>query len=110
MKIVIDIPEAPMEDYRDLFYTIHGMAAREGLFDDKKKSRRALSLKVVLDILDGVINGTLLPKGHGRLIDADRFLETNDCFGYIEDMEVEYFNKVTPTIIEADKAESEDKK
>ena len=37
-------------------------------------------------ILNAVANGTPLPKGHGRLIDAD-----------------------APTIIEADKAESEDK-
>lgn len=53
-------------------------------------------------IVDCVINGRPLPKGHGRLIDADRFLSANDCGGYIEDMEVDYFNKVTPTIIEAD--------
>ena len=109
MKIVIDIPDAPMEDYRDLFYTIHGMAAREGLFDDKKKSRRALSLKVVLDILDGVINGTPLPKGHGRLIDADELYEDfidgtegYDCNTWSR-IEIGDIIEDTPTIIEADK-------
>lgn len=54
-------------------------------------------------IENAIANGTPLPKGHGRLIDADRFVETHDCCGYIEDMEVDYFNNVTPTIIEADK-------
>ena len=63
MQIVIDIPDAPIDDYQDLFYKIHGMAASEGLFDDKVKSQRALALKVVLDILDGIVNGTPLPKG-----------------------------------------------
>lgn len=60
MQIVIDIPNAPIKDYQDLHYKIHGMAASEGLFDDKVKSQRALALKVVLDILDGIENGTPL--------------------------------------------------
>lgn len=54
-------------------------------------------------ILDAVKNGTPLPKGHGRLIDADSFLAKYENCGYIEDMEAKYFNVVTPTIIEADK-------
>lgn len=86
MKLVIDIPE---DTYNFIQQSYGGTAV------------------VTENLYNAVFNGTLLPKGHGRLIDADRFLETNDCFGYIEDMEVEYFNKVTPTIIEADKAESE---
>ena len=67
MQIVIEIQDAPIEDYQDLYYKIHGMAASEGLFDDKKKSQRALALKVVLNVLDGVVKGTPLPKGHGDL-------------------------------------------
>jgi len=57
-------------------------------------------------IHDAIINGTLLPKGHGRLIDADILLKqpldtANYPSNYIKD---------ALTIIEADKAESEDKK
>lgn len=52
---------------------------------------------------EAIKNGTPLPKGHGRLIDADSFLAKYETCGYIEDMEAEYFNAVTPTIIEADK-------
>ena len=63
MKIVIDIHDAPREDYQDLFAKIYGMAASEGLFDDKVKSQRALALKVVLEVLDGIVNGTPLPDG-----------------------------------------------
>ena len=55
-----------------------------------------------------IANGTPLPKGHGRLIDADRFINDFACCGYIEDMDVDYFRTVVPTIIEAD-TESEDK-
>lgn len=71
MQVVIEIPNVPIQDYQDLYYKIHGMAANEGLFDDKRKSQRALALKAVLDVLNGVVNGTPLPKGHGDLIDRD---------------------------------------
>lgn len=74
MQIVIDIPNAPINDYRDLYYKIHGMAASEGLYD-KVKSQRALALKVVLNVLEGVVEGTPLPKEHGRLIDADALIK-----------------------------------
>ncbi len=47
--------------------------------------------------------GTPLPKGHGRLIDADAFIENESCCGYIEDMDIDSFISVTPTIIEEDK-------
>ena len=56
----------------------------------------------VLDIKDAIINGTPLPKGHGRLIDADSLedyiKEDADewdkyALAYVED---------APTIIEAD--------
>ncbi len=68
-----------------------------------------------------IANGTPLPKGHGRLIDADELktlsyevlVDTDNpnradglsaCNGIVED-DIDY----APTIIEADKAESEDK-
>jgi len=75
MQIVIDIPDVPIQDYQDLYYKIHGIAASEGLFDDKEKSQRALALKAVLDVLNGVVNGTPLPKGHGDLIDRDELIK-----------------------------------
>ena len=62
-----------------------------------------------------IINGTLLPEDHGRLIDADKFHRT------LEDMPIrtndKWFNWLQrvcirlgemPTIIEADRAESEE--
>ena len=118
MKVVIDIPDAPIADYQDLFSKIYGMAASEGLFDDKVKSQRALALKVVLEVLDGVVNGTPLPKGHGRLIDIskidkDRRESCNPIIyltidgQYTEAISLDYLNDL-PTIIEEDKSESED--
>ncbi len=74
MQLVIDIQDASIEDYRDLYHKIYGMAASEGLFDDRVKSQRALALKVVLNVLEGVVKGTPLPKGH-RFIDADEILD-----------------------------------
>jgi len=77
-------------------------------------------------------NGTQLPKGHGRLIDADAFIAMmedvskrqkykklliDDCLtvddvfkAIIESLQNKGLaNGDTPTIIEADKTESEDK-
>ena len=83
MRLVIDIPDDIYEQ------TINGT----------EYDTLSLGIKLRQSVQEGVV----IPKGHGRLIDADRFLAMYDCFGYIEDMGVEYFNKVTPTIIEADK-------
>lgn len=69
MQIVIEILNVPIQDYQDLYHKIYGMAASEGLFDDKEKSQRALALKVVLDVLNGVVNGT-------PLTNALEYLET----------------------------------
>ena len=43
-----------------------------------------------------------IDRPHGRLIDEDKFIESNECCGWIEDMTVETFNKLTPTILEAE--------
>ena len=101
MQIVIDIPE---EWYR---------WAKFKNIDNGSMVSKA--------ILDAIGNGTPLPKGHGRLIDADELktlsyevlVDTDNpnradglsaCNGIVED-DIDY----APTIIEADKAESEDK-
>jgi hypothetical protein len=79
-----------------------------------------------------IVHGTPLPKGHGRLIDADAFitkmedaskrhkykeLSIDDCLT-VDDVFKTVIGSLqnrgiaegdTPTIIEADKAESEDK-
>lgn len=81
MKLIIDIPE---EDYIRL--------RDEGMFGNVTTFKRA------------VREGIPLPKGHGRLIDADEYAkhyETN-INGKVGDIYV-----IAPTIIEADKAESE---
>ena len=59
-----------------------------------------------------IANGTPLPKGHGRLIDADK-LHHCECKGNFSECDTclddDLCNLVNdaPTIIEADKAESE---
>ena len=61
MKIVIDTPDVSMQAYQDLYYKIYHMAVNEGLFDDRVKSQRALALKAVLDVLNGLVKGTPIP-------------------------------------------------
>lgn len=51
------------------------------------------------DLISAIRHGMPLPKGHGRLIDADDV--NNHIIGYVN-------LSSCPTIIEADKAENED--
>ena len=62
----------------------------------------------VENVVQGIINGTLLSKGHGRLIDADEIQFENAEFDTYGDYS-RAFDAIdyAPTIIEADKAESE---
>ena len=58
----------------------------------------------IKDIVNAIINGTPLPKGHGRLIDADRLLKEHgdDITNWEEPFGVQNNNISTaPTIIEA---------
>lgn len=85
MKIVINITE---EIYKNL----------------QERSTEIQAEGCVLE--NAVLNGTPLPKGHGRLID-----ENNLWFEDIDDISCVTQRNVenTLTIVEADKAESEDK-
>lgn len=82
MQIVIDIPE---EAYDFI----------------KRTSYHTRSL------YEAIKNGTPLPKGHGRLIDADALLRKHTEFDAYPFPSTTINN--APTIIEADKAESEGK-
>ena len=91
MQIVINIPEGLKKDFESEQWT-------------------ALSC---MEMKDALMNGTPLPKGHGRLIDADKLKEV-----YKNTEDAEYCKWTlygvtseiddAETIIEADKAESED--
>ena len=90
MQIVIDISE---DDYRK---------AQDG--------RASVSM-----MLKAIRNGTPLPKGHGRLIDYGYVVDAID--DWVNAEEYRYTNATnylrkrvanTPTIIEADKGESEE--
>ena len=103
MQIVIDIPE-------ELY----------------KANNRGLEAEELWDLRIAIKNGTPLPKGHGRLIDADeieRYMlpsekqDKKTWFVHSEEYRnaVIHFNHAlgllrdnAPTIIEADKAESEE--
>ena len=66
-------------------------------------------------ICDAVAKGTPLPKGHGRLIDADKLyittITTDDYSGNeVLDVVLKEDIDSAPTIIEADKEESEEVK
>lgn len=90
MQIVIDIPE---EEYMLI------------------KQKMELNVGgVTSEAEQAIVNGTPLPKGHGRLIDADAF-EIRCMFdSNIEDMQdVIYALRDYKPIIEADKTKSEDK-
>ena len=74
MKIVIDIPDR-----------IHYAIEKDITVNGSKASQM---------LIDAVKNGTPLPKGHGRLIDADDI--DNHIIGHVD-------TRSCPTIIESDK-------
>lgn len=108
MKIVIDIPEEEYERMKE-----------QSMFGRVDVWRKAIQ------------NGTPLPKGHGRLIDADRCIRQawNDFYKHEDEWEKKDSDYVgvnrfydqngfecclktignSPTVIDAYKAESEDK-
>lgn len=87
MQIVIDIPKEDWEFIKE---------------SDGCRWSRA--------IIEGVINGTPLPKGHGDLIDRNDLLEYTDINRSAYIPIINRYEIITaPTIIEADKAESEGK-
>ena len=90
MQVVIDIPK----------YVYGTIIACDGYISDCDNEKVGNAIK----------KGTLLPKGHGRLIDADAIeYWKNDKpkeIGY--HFAPKYIIDDAPTIIEADKPESED--
>lgn len=95
MQIVIDIPDEMYQGIKETFKVISG-------------SRRSERFDYIL--FNAVNTGTPLPKGHGRLIDVDE-LEPRDISPEAWYSPMWGFELVdiedAPTIIEADKAESE---
>lgn len=77
MQIVIEIPE---EDYKWVCDHVN----------------------MGYDLFKMIANGTPLPKGHGRLIDADVFID-----GFEDYYELCELVNSTPTIIEADEEDKE---
>ena len=63
MQIVIDIPERVTADISNVF-----------------TQSTEISKYTIANILNAIANGTVLPKGHGRLIDADKLpMDLNWC-------------------------------
>ena len=79
MKLIIDIPEVVKHKVYN-----YGLALGP---NDKEQ------------LVHAIANGTPLPKGHGRLIDADKFI--SEHFG-----EVARLVDDAPTIIEAESEET----
>ena len=79
MKIVIDIPKF--------------------VYDMTKAQKKVIDADVEI-VGKAIANGTPLPKGHGRLIDADTYRKE-----MLDSREFDFFKRLDmqPTIIEADK-------
>lgn len=85
MQIVIDIPENQ--------YSLIMQSHRSGVERFVEKEAMMYAIK----------NGTPLPKGHGRMIDADALYGQYEYADYDFDKTMEY----APTIIEADRRSEE---
>ena len=98
IKLVIEIPE---KEYKELLKSIE---------------HYEITGVPISDLYLAIKNGTPLPKGHGRLIDADKFLEKvkkdREHEAYLHSWTVDNVLErldswYAPTIIEADKENEE---
>jgi len=102
MKIVIKIPE----DAYDYLINTSFKKAPKIMFNQSAKDGKHTTK--LFDVIDAIKNGTPLPKGHGRLIDADRLKIDNPLYlsldiPYVTEDTVEEIIDHAPTILEADK-------
>lgn len=84
MEIVINISE---EDYNALYKFFHEYEYSHTLGIDGR-------------MYCAIANGVILPKGHGRLIDADAYINKQEECGWLDDIPVSEFNRITQTIID----------
>lgn len=94
MQIVIDIDDMVYEFAQNTTFVEDISTLFKQTNADREKTL------FLYDILDAIKSGTLLPKGHGRLIDGDE-LESRMKIGYC-------IVRDAPTIIEADKEGEEE--
>lgn len=92
MQIVIDIPE---KDYNNIEPFLNGQTIKGGFN--------------LFKVLEMIKNGTILPKGHGRLIDADALREdfkASQKITFAERMDISCIVDHSPAIIEVEGSES----
>lgn len=90
MQIVIDIPEEDYKFIKDLQF-----------YNSGRRSGRTIEQHII----NGIRNGTSLPKGHGKLIDGDVLYKLFEQDNFI--WEADSYILIAPTIIEADGSEEE---
>lgn len=95
MQIIIDISN---NDYEYLKKTSF-VEDEKRVFEQTAGDRKGTMM--LFRLIDSVKNGTPLPKGHGRLIDADRLYDDFEYADYDFEEALEY----APTVIEADEEE-----
>ena len=80
-------------------------------YNDIKKGKIYSSIyDVPMESVLAIANGTPLPKGHGRILDEKDILDTeNNDGGWYDLFDMPEYIAGVKAIIEADKAESEDK-
>ncbi len=99
MQIVINITEEDYEKIRETSFVEN----IEIVFKQSSEDRKGTMM--LFRVIDAIKNGTLLPKGHGDLIDVDSLdIPIDICDGF-EAMDYIYG---ADTIIEADKADLND--
>ena len=107
-EIVIKISE----DAYDYLINTHFVENTKYIFNQSAEDRK--HTMQLFEVIDAVKNGIPLPKGHGRLIDADKLPKCcsspeYDCYGECENCSdyVVYVDdiKKAPTIIEGSESE-----
>lgn len=113
MKLIIDIPDKQIEKCLEESKYMHENEGEKGsvdivlLYTNKKLEFVDISRKN--DFYSLTDKYTVLPKGHGRILDEKDILDTeNNDGGWYDLVDMPEYIAGVKAIIEADKAESED--
>lgn len=75
---------------------------RDEVYERLLKPNESMDYTTAMNVRYAIKNGKVLPKGHGRLIDADVLAD-----GFEDNYEFCEALNATPTLVEADKGDTE---
>ena len=101
MKVVIDIPDNEYCTIKEMNLTLHTERLKGSMKDWENAN-------AILNLLESVKSGVVLPKGHGDLIDRDETAKTWGDKYFYQGVPLENYIEEVPAVIPADEDGSDE--